>query len=125
LPLKRVTIAESGTLVDLGDLQIGPTHSLSGRIVLTNGATLREPIQLLLGREGAWDSQRAMVGGDGMFRFDNVPEQEPVTFTARIPGYHLAQGRNRFQQIRDWSIALFVEGQRDDIDIHFAPDAPK
>jgi hypothetical protein len=125
LPLKRVTIGESGTLVDLGDLEAGPAHTLSGRIVLANGATLREPIQLLLSREGAWDSQRAMVSGDGTFRFENVPEQEPVTFTARIPGYHLAQELNRFQQLRDWSIALFVEGPRDDINIHFAPDTPK
>jgi hypothetical protein len=125
LPLKRVTIGESGTINDLGDLQIGPAHILSGRIVKTDDAALREPIQLLLSREGAWDSQRAMVSGDGAFRFENVPEQEPVTFTARIPGYHLAQERNRFQQIRDWAIALFVEGPRDDIDIHFAPDFPK
>jgi hypothetical protein len=125
LPLKRVTIGESGKLIALGDLPVGPAHILSGRIVLTNGATLREPIQLLLSREGAWDSQRAMVSGDGTFRFENVPEQEPVTFTARIPGYHLAQELNRFQQLRDWSIALFVEGPRDDIEIHFAPDASK
>jgi hypothetical protein len=125
LPLKRVPVGESGTIIDLGDLQVGPAHTLSGRIVLTNGASLREPVQLLLSREGAWDSQRAMVGGDGTFRFENVPEQEPITLTARIPGYHLAQELNRFQQVRDWSIALFVEGPRDDIDIHFAPDAPK
>jgi hypothetical protein len=125
LPLKRVTIGESGTIIDLGDLPVGPAHALSGRIVLTNGAAFQEPIQLLLSREGAWDSQRVMVSGDGTFRFENVPEQEPVTFIARIPGYHLVQELNRFQQVRDWSIALFVEGPRDDIDIHFGPDMPK
>jgi hypothetical protein len=125
LPLKRVTVGKSGTHVVLGELQVGPAHTLSGRIVKTNGAAFRDPIQLLLSREGAWDSQRVMVSGDGTFRFENVPEQEPVTFTARIPGYHLVQELNRFQHVRDWSIALFVEGPRDDINIHFGPDPPK
>jgi hypothetical protein len=122
LPLRRITIGESESLSDLGDLELGPTHTLSGRVVLTDGAPVPGPIQLLMSREGAWDSQRAMVGSDGAFRFENVPDQEPVTFTARIPGYHLAQERNRFQQVRDRSIAMFVERPRDDIEIFYAPE---
>jgi hypothetical protein len=121
LPVRRVKVGESPSLVELGDLELGPSHTLSGRIVLTDGAPVPGPIQLLASREGAWDSQRLMVGNDGLFRFENVPHDEPLTFTCRIPGYQLAQDRNRFQQVRDWSIALLVEGPRDDIEIHFAP----
>jgi hypothetical protein len=125
LPLRRVNVGESGSLVDLGDLELGPAHKISGHIVLTNGALVPGPIQLLLTREGAWDSQRLMVGGDGKFEFDNVPDQEPVSLVARIPGFQLVQDLTRFQQVGDWSIALFVEGPRDDIEIFYGPEAPK
>jgi len=104
----------------LGDLEIGPLPYI-GRT--HSGASLPGPIQLLLSREGAWDSQRVMVGSDGAFRFDNVPEQEPVTFVARIPDHQLIQERTRMQQIREWSVAMYVEGPRDDIDIYYEPSA--
>jgi hypothetical protein len=125
LPLRRVTIGKSGSRTDLGDLELGAAHSISGRIVLTDGAPVPGPIQLLLTREGAWDSQRVMVGSDGAFRFDNVPAQEPITLVARVPGYDIDQDRTRFQQVRELSIAFFVEGPRDDIEIFYAPVVAK
>jgi hypothetical protein len=123
LPLRRVSVGKAKSLVDLGDIATGPAHTLAGRIVLTDGKPVPGPIQLLLTREGAWDSQRAMVGGDGNFRFENVPNDEPMTFVARVPGYRLAAERNRFQQVRENSIAMFVEGPREDIEIFFEPIA--
>jgi hypothetical protein len=122
LPLRRLRIGKSGSLADVGDLELAAAHSIFGRIVLTDGAPVPGPIQLLLTREGAWDSQRFMVDSDGAFRFENVPDQEPITLVARIPGYHLDQNRTRFQQVREWSIAFFVEGPRDDVEIFYAPD---
>ena len=53
-----------------------------------------------------------MVEGDGRFRFEHVPGDEPVTIYARMPGYQLAAERNRFQQVRENGIAMFVEGPR-------------
>ena len=125
LPLRRLTIGKSGSLTDVGDLELAAAHTISGRIVLTDGAPVPGPIQLLLSREGAWDSQRFMVGSDGAFRFENVPDQEPITLVARIPGYHLDQNRTRFQQVREWSIAFFSEGPRDDVEIFYAPDVAR
>lgn len=121
LPLRRVTVDKSDTVMELGDLELGAAHIVQGRILLTDGKSLPGPIQLLLGREGAWDSQRVMVAGDGVFRFDNVPHEESVTLSIRIPGYRLASNRNRFQQVREWSIAMHVDGPREDVEIWFEP----
>lgn len=125
LPLKRVSVGETGSLVDLADLSTGAAHTLAGQIVLTDGKPLPQKIQILLTREGAWDSQRSILSGDGRFRFENVPNDEPMTFVARVPGYRLAPGRNRFQQVRENSIAMFVAGPRDDIEIFYEPDDKK
>ena len=62
-----------------------------------------------------------IVSGDGKFRFENVPHDEPMTFYARVPGYRLASERNRFQQVSEDSIAMLVEGPREDIEIYFEP----
>jgi hypothetical protein len=124
LPLRRITIDKTGTLADVGEVELADSHTLSGQIVLSDGTSLKGPIQLLASREGAWDSQRAMVGADGKFRFENMPDQEPISLIARVPGYHLTQQRNHFQLVRDTGIALFVERPRDDIKIVYEP-APK
>ena len=124
LPLRRITIDKTGTVAEVGEVELGGSHTLSGQIVLSDGGPLKGPIQLLATREGAWDSQRAMVGSDGKFRFENVPDKEPITFIARVPGYHLNQDHNHFQLVRDSGIAMFVEGPRDDIKMVYEP-APK
>lgn len=122
LPLRRITIDKTGALADVGEVELADSHALSGQIVLSDGTPLKGPIQLLASREGAWDSQRAMVGADGKFRFENMPDQEPISLIARVPGYHLTQQRNHFQLVRDTGIALFVERPRDDIKIVFEPN---
>jgi uncharacterized GH25 family protein len=120
LPLRRVTIADAEPTVEMGDLELGPAVALAGRIELTDGKPVPGPLQLLVSREGAWDSQKAMVEGDGKFSFENVPVNEPLTFVARVPGYRLSD-RTRFQQIRENSIAMYVEAPRDDIVIYYEP----
>jgi hypothetical protein len=107
---------------ELGELAIGPAHTLSGRLVLEDGLDLAGPVQVLISREGAWDSQELMVEGEGQFEFYAVPHDEPVSIYARIPGYRLANGKNRFQQLRSGGIGVFVDRSRDDIEIHFEPE---
>jgi uncharacterized GH25 family protein len=121
LPLKRVVIDEDQSVIELGDLVLGPAVPLAGRIELTDGKPVPGPLQLLISREGAWDSQKAMINSDGAFRFENVPVNEPLTFVARVPGYRLSD-RTQFQQIRENSIAMYVEAPRDDIVIYYEPD---
>jgi hypothetical protein len=123
LPLRRVTSGDDDSVVELGDVELGSAVTLAGHIELTDGQPLHGPIQLLLGREGAWDSQTMMVQDDGQFRFENVPNSEPVSLVARVPGYRLAASRNHFQQTRVNSLAMFVEGPRDDLVIYYEPES--
>jgi protocatechuate 3,4-dioxygenase beta subunit len=122
LPLRRVTTEGDESVVELGDMPIGPAHALSGRLILTDGQPVHGPVQVLLSREGAWDSQKLMVEADGLFEFYAVPHDEPVSIYTRIPGYRLAAGKNRFQQLRSSGIGVFVENSRDNIEIYFEPE---
>lgn len=122
LPLRRVTVGGDESVQDLGDLAVGPAHTLSGRIVLTDGGQLFGPVQVMLSRVGAWDSQELMVEVDGRFEFYAVPHDEPIRILVRVPGCRLASDRNHFQQDRDRGIGVFVDRSRDDVLIHFERD---
>jgi hypothetical protein len=127
LPLRRVSIGDSESTIELGELEVRPSHTLAGRLELTDGKPVPGPLQLMIDREGAWDAQTAIVERDGKFRFENVPDSEAVTFSARVPGYRLSGDRNYHQVLNDTSLAMFVEGSRDDLVIYFEPtdDAKK
>lgn len=127
LPLRRVTIEDGQQNIELGELTLEPVHTITGRVELTDGKPIPGPFQLLISRDGAWDSQTAMVESDGKFRFENVPGSEPFTFSARIPGYRLSADKNYHQLLNDTSLALYVERSRDDLVIYFEPveDAKK
>jgi hypothetical protein len=80
----------------------------------------RDPVA----REYAWDSLQVGLDGDGEFSFGGIPS-EPITLVTRIRGYRLAGKRNRFQQIRSESVALFVDRDRLDVEIFYEPDPTK
>ena len=124
LPLKTVTLGADGTASDAGELSLSPTfYRLSGRIVLTDGKAVPSGLRLWLAREIGWDSATsAVIAADGSFSFAGVPE-ETVTLGARIPGYRLAGKRNRFQQIREGTIAIFVDADKMGLEIFFEPEA--
>jgi hypothetical protein len=121
LPIDFVPLAAADRPHELGDIALGPSHPVAGRIVLTDRPQLLGGATLRLGREGAWDSQQQDVGPDGAFRFDDVPNDESVTLEVRIAGYRLSQ-QNRFQQVRETGVALHVDQPREDIELIFEPD---
>ncbi len=123
LPTERVAVGGDNTVKDVGDRSLAPVYRISGRIILTDGKVLPAGARLLLSREDAWDSQTVVLAVDGSFAFAGVPE-EPVTLSTRLPGYHLASKRNRFQQVRE-GVALFVDADRPDLELVFEPDGKK
>ena len=52
MPLRRVTVGDTESLVELNDVTTGPANTLAGRIVLTDGKELPRQIQLLLSAKG-------------------------------------------------------------------------
>jgi hypothetical protein len=114
-------VGGDGTVKNAGDLSLKPAHQVAGQILVTDGMPVPPSTQIYLGREGVWDSQVGKLTADGGFHFDNVPT-EPVTISLRIPGYRLANKLNRFQQLREGSIALFVDQDKPKLQIHFEPE---
>jgi hypothetical protein len=124
LPLDFLPLAKGGAVIDLGDLPLGPSHTISGRVIPTDQPNFPGEVQLSLNRDVAAETRYVEVGADGSFRFDNVPHDETITITLRFPGYRAAWRRNRFQQVDTAAVAMHVDGPREGIEIFFEPTPP-
>lgn len=120
LRVRRVDVGADGSVKEMGELSLEPTHRVTGRVTLTDGKPIPPGTQLYLGRDTAWDSQTTVLGSDGSFAFHGVPT-EPLKLSTRIPGYRLARGRNRFQQLGPASVGVFVDADKLDLQLFFEP----
>jgi hypothetical protein len=82
---REVKTGASGKTMDLGDLEVKPGYTLSGRVVLADGKAVPAGSRVLLSREEAWDSQQVVAGNDGEFRFEWLPP-ERYSLSANVPG---------------------------------------
>ena len=82
--------APDDSLMDVGQLEIGPGHELSGRVVLTDGRPLPPNTRLILARSTArGDRLQVPLQGDGSFHVRGIPT-EAVELSLRVPGYRLS-----------------------------------
>jgi hypothetical protein len=122
--VKRVTVGDDSSHHEVGELRLRPAHRLGGRVMLTDGKPIPNGTRLLVSREYAWDSQQLLLAPDGSFALPGVPE-EPLTISVRIPGYRLAARRLRFQVLRPNSFGVYVDRDREDLEIYLEPDPTK
>jgi hypothetical protein len=78
-----------GAVRDLGDLNLEPGTTLSGRVVLADGRPIPPHTRIMLGRARGWDQSEQELATDGSFRFASVP-RETVALSIRLKGYELA-----------------------------------
>src|SRR5580700_4608486 len=64
---------DDGQEVDIGDIQLTAAHTLTGRVVLSDGQPIPPGMRVTAGADQAWDSQMAEVGADGSFEFHGLP----------------------------------------------------
>lgn len=121
IPIERFAVGESNTSLELGEFHLQATHRVSGRVVLSDGKSLPEPTHLLVSREEAWDSQQLALKPRGGFTVEGLPT-EAIEFSVRLAGYRLAPNRNRFQIVGHGGVAVFVDRDRDDLEIVLEPD---
>jgi len=86
---REVRTGKSGSVSDVGDLEVKPGHTLSGRVVLADGKPVPAGTRVLLSREEAWDSAQAVVDKEGRFTFTHLPA-EPYSLSVNVKGYHLS-----------------------------------
>jgi hypothetical protein len=121
IPIEVVEVGGDGTTKQIAEQTLKPAHRIAGQVILTDGKPIPAATRILLHRDTAWDSQTATLATDGGFQFESVPE-EAVEMYVRIPGYHLANKRNRLQQIRDNTVAIFVDEEKAELKIYFEPE---
>jgi len=119
--VKRVMLGDDGSQHEVGQLRLLPAHRLAGRVMLTDNQPIPKGTRLLVSREYAWDSQQLVLASDGTFALAGVPE-EPLSISVRIPGYRLAAQRMRFQLLRPNSFAVYVDRDREDLQVYLDPD---
>jgi|KBSSwiStaDraftv2_1062776.scaffolds.fasta_scaffold138944_2 hypothetical protein len=86
---KEVTTTADGTTVDLGELELGRTHRLRGRVLLADGQPVPDRTRIYLNLERGFDNQDTRLDPDGWFEFDGIPEDE-ISLSVRLTGYRVS-----------------------------------
>jgi hypothetical protein len=121
---KTVPIGGHGSTADSGELSVGPSYRLSGRVVLSDGKALPQGTLVMLSRDSAWDSQLAEAGPDGRFAFEGVPP-EVVSVGVRVKGYHLSDANASLDVLNRLSLEGRVDGDITDLRIQLDPGPGK
>jgi hypothetical protein len=87
IPVRPIQVGASGTVVDVGPLELEPGHTLSGRLILADGKPVPPGTPVSLSRGQAWDYQVIRVGADARFSFSGLPT-ETYSLSAKVPGYY-------------------------------------
>lgn len=85
----RVRTGATGSTVDLGDVEVGPSHRLSGRVVLADDGALPPGTRLLVSRGDAWDSMILVPDPSGRFETAGLPTGL-YSLTIRLNGYEVS-----------------------------------
>jgi hypothetical protein len=87
-----VETKDDGQEVDVGDIELRPTVSLKGQLVLSDGKPVPRGSRVTISTDQEWDSQIVDVAADGAFEVRGLAPGV-VEMTAGVRGYTLEQGR--------------------------------
>ncbi len=96
--VKPVRVGTDGTTVNVGDLALGPGHTISGRVILSDGKPIPPNTRLLVSREIAWDSQAVVLDAEGKFEVYGLPTERYSLSTA-LKGYEFSTKNHSIEQI--------------------------
>jgi hypothetical protein len=100
--------------VNVGEIQIHPGVRLRGRVTLSDGAAMAAGMRVTIASQDHWDSQTAIIAGDGQFEFTSLPKGKYDIFTS-VRGYRMREKR--------WAIETTVDRDIDDFAITLDPAA--
>jgi hypothetical protein len=116
----QVATGHDGTTVDLGDLELGRTHTLRGRVVLADGQPVPARTRIYLGLERGSDSQDTRLDPDGWFEFAGVPADE-IDLSVRIPGYRISARNPNKDWLNEGRLVGKLDKDLDEFFIHLEP----
>ena len=70
---RKLTTGADGSVLDVGDLNVGVGYTVSGQVVLSTGGPLPAGIWVYMSPEGMTENQRIELPADGVFEFKGVP----------------------------------------------------
>ena len=118
--IAEFTSEKSGASAKLGELELRPAKTITGKITLVDGRPIPKNFRVLVGREYAWDTQTVDVDEHGYFKVDGLPKNEAVKISVRINDYSIDHSKTKFQVTRS-GIAVFTEGKLEQVEIFLKP----
>jgi hypothetical protein len=98
LPVKPVRVSADGTTTNVGELALVPGHTISGRVILSDGKAIPPDTRLLVARENAWDTQAVVLDAEGKFEVHGLPT-ERYSLSIGLKGYHFSTKNHSIEQI--------------------------
>jgi hypothetical protein len=101
-------VTQHGAMYEVPDVEIVPGLTLTGRVILSDGAPIPEGMRIFASPSSVWDSQTVPLAPDGSFRFENLPPDE-YSINPAVKGYFLSR--------KNPSLSWSIEGRLDQ-DLH-------
>lgn len=122
VPAREVRVGGDESVVDAGVLAVEPAHTLAGRVMLSDGKPVPKGTRLLVGREGAWDTQSATLDGEGRFRMEGLPAEQ-VSVSVRVPGYRISAKNKTRDANNPFVLSGHIDGDIEGLTILLEPGA--
>ena len=116
--------SSSGATTNMGDLTLAPAHTLSGKLVLTDGKPVPAHTRVMISRQYAWDSRFAEAAADGSFSVDGIPA-ELIKIHVSIKGYRLTAKNKSVDPLNPSSLMGLVSDEVGPLTILYEPGQPE
>ncbi|MBL9166850.1 MAG: hypothetical protein JNN07_03850 [Verrucomicrobiales bacterium] len=111
---------DNGSTVDLGDLAMRPSLSISGKVVMSDGKPIPEKTRLSFSLEDSNDSAQVTIEEEGDFEIRGIPPGR-ASLWLRIPGYRLSAKNPNKDWLNDGRLLGVVSKNLEDFTIHLEP----
>jgi uncharacterized GH25 family protein len=119
LTTKVFTVKDNNQSRDLGDLEVGPSIHIHGRIEVPPGAKLPAAAKLMFSRDPAWDLIAIPIAADGVFEADGLPP-EVYEISINTKNFDVDSSRVNYQLRGPKAIGIHVTKSIDDLMIPLA-----
>jgi WD40 repeat protein len=89
LPITPLETGAVDSVIDVGILEIGPAHTLSGKVILSDGKPVPPKTRIGIYSQDAWDHQTLELGENGEFQAEGLPS-DLYSISLTIRGYRLS-----------------------------------
>jgi uncharacterized GH25 family protein len=113
----------SGSIRELGDFELLPTRSISGKIIVAENQKIPEDLAVYATLEFGHSSRKATVHQDGSFEIDGLP-QDQISLYVGYP-YDLIRGKHKFQEQSSipptTRLQIKLEDDLSDVELYLSP----